>query len=138
MKLKKSRIKILKENKRFYFYKLDISNEKKIDKVFKKFKFHKVINLAAQAGVRYSISNPDSYFKSNVQGFYNILKLCVKYKTKHLIYASTSSVYGDVNKILLKKMTILVNPYNSMQQQKSLMKLWLTHLVQFINCLPLD
>ena len=62
-----------------------------------------MINLAAQAGVRYSISNPDSYFKSNVQGFYNILKLCVKYKTKHLIYASTSSVYGDVNKIPFKE-----------------------------------
>ena len=103
IKLKKSRLKILKKNKRFFFYKLDISNEKKIDKVFKKFKFHKVINLAAQAGVRYSISNPDSYFKSNVQGFYNILKLCVKYKTKHLIYASTSSVYGDVNKIPFKE-----------------------------------
>jgi UDP-glucuronate 4-epimerase len=103
VKLKKSRLKILKKNKRFFFYKLDISNQNKIEPIFKKFKFYKVINLAAQAGVRFSISNPDSYFKSNVLGFYNILKLCVRYKIQHLIYASTSSVYGDTNKIPFKE-----------------------------------
>jgi UDP-glucuronate 4-epimerase len=103
VRLKKSRYKILKKNKRFFLYKLDISNQKKLEILFKKYKFDKVINLAAQAGVRYSISNPDSYFKSNVIGFYNILKLSAKYKIKHLIYASTSSVYGDTNSIPFKE-----------------------------------
>ena len=97
--LKKNRNKILKQNKRYLFFKFDISNKKKLEKLFKKFKFYKVINLAAQAGVRYSIVNPDSYFASNIIGFYNILKFCVKYKVKHLIYASTSSVYGNSNSI---------------------------------------
>ncbi len=101
--LKKSRNKILKKNKRYYFFKVDICNQNKLEKLYKKFKFYKVVNLAAQAGVRYSILNPDSYFKSNIIGFYNILKLSAKYKVRHLIYASTSSVYGNSNPIPFKE-----------------------------------
>ncbi len=96
-KLKKDRLKILKKNKNFFFYKVDISNQKKMNDLFKKNKISYVINLAAQAGVRYSIKNPDEYFKTNILGFYNIIQLCNKFKIKHLIYASTSSVYGSQN-----------------------------------------
>lgn len=95
-KLKSDRLKLLKEfKKKFIFYKADIANKKKLSFIFKNFKILKVVNLAAQAGVRYSIYNRDEYFKSNILGFYNILELCNQYKVKHLLFASTSSVYGN-------------------------------------------
>ena len=93
--LKKNRIKILKNNKNFSFYKIDITNKKKLNNFFNKKKIDIVIHLAAQAGVRYSVENPDSYFDSNIEGFFNILKLSNLYKVKHFIFASSSSVYGD-------------------------------------------
>ena len=97
--LKKARLEDLKGlRKNFIFYKLDLKNSIGLDKIFKKYKFDYVINLAAQAGVRYSINNPDSYFDSNIVGFFNLLKCCKKYKTKHLIAASSSSVYGETKK----------------------------------------
>ena len=93
--LKKQRLKILKKNKKFEFRKIDISNEKSINKIFEKNrKFDLVIHLAAQAGVRYSISNPDKYIKYNTVGFFNVLNCCKNYKIKKIIYASSSSVYG--------------------------------------------
>lgn len=96
VKLKKARLKELNKSKnRIFFYKKDIKDKKFLSKIFKKEKFDIVVNLAAQAGVRYSIQNPDSYIERNVIGFFNILDLSRKYKVKHLIYASTSSVYGD-------------------------------------------
>jgi UDP-glucuronate 4-epimerase len=97
IKLKKSRYLQLKKlkNKNLGFFKIDIQNNKKINKLFKKYKFDYVINLAAQAGVRYSISNPESYLNSNIIGFYNILRYSVKYHVKHLVVASSSSVYGE-------------------------------------------
>ena len=97
VKLKKQRLKILKsmiKKNNFYFFKADISKKKNLNLVFKKFSFDAVIHLAAQAGVRYSILNPEAYVKSNLVGFYNILNLCKHYRVKHLLYASTSSVYG--------------------------------------------
>jgi len=97
VKLKKARYSQLKKikTKNLNFYKIDLQNETKLNNLFKKHKFDFVINLAAQAGVRYSLSNPDSYLNSNIIGFYNLLKLSVKYKIKHLIGASSSSVYGE-------------------------------------------
>jgi UDP-glucuronate 4-epimerase len=94
--LKKNRIKILKKKykKKFIFKKIDISNKKKLNNLFRENKFKKVINLAAQAGVRYVKKNPDAYFESNIRGFYNIIELCKKFKILHLVSASTSSVYG--------------------------------------------
>ena len=95
--LKKKRISILKKlktKKKFNFYKIDLTNTNKLQKLFKKHKIKKVINLAAQAGVRYSIQNPESYIKSNLIGFANILEVCRNFKILHLTYASTSSVYG--------------------------------------------
>jgi UDP-glucuronate 4-epimerase len=91
VKLKKKRISILnnhKFKKKFIFVKLDLV------KLFKKYKIKKIINLAAQAGVRHSLINPKSYIKSNLVGFANILELCRNFKINHLTYASTSSVYG--------------------------------------------
>lgn len=100
--LKKFRLNVLKQIKtksKFIFYKLDIFNKKDLELLFKKYKFNKIIHLAAQAGVRYSLVNPDSYINSNIIGFYNILELCRKYTVRHLIYASSSSVYGGNKKI---------------------------------------
>jgi len=96
IELKKDRLKELKYFKNnFKFKKTDISNYKILEKLFKKYKFTYVVNLAAQAGVRSSIKNPSSYVESNVVGFFNILDLSKKFKIKHLLFASTSSVYGN-------------------------------------------
>jgi UDP-glucuronate 4-epimerase len=78
----------------FAFHQIDISNKDKVKNLFEVEKFDKVINLAAQAGVRYSIENPDTYVNSNIVGFLNILEGCRNSKIKHLVYASSSSVYG--------------------------------------------
>ena len=93
--LKKARILQLKKfKKKFEFKKLDISNKISLYKIFRSQKFDRVINLAAQAGVRYSIINPESYLKNNIIGFFNIIENCKKFRIKHLLFASTSSVYG--------------------------------------------
>lgn len=76
-----------------------ICNKDKIDAIFSEYHFDIVVNLAAQAGVRYSITNPDAYIESNIIGFYNILEACRKYPISHLVYASSSSVYGSNKKI---------------------------------------
>ena len=100
VKLKRERLNILKKfNNKFIFQKADISNKNKISYLFNKHKIDKVIHLAAQAGVRYVKKNPDAYFKSNLLGFYNILENCRLYKIKHLVIASTSSVYGANKKL---------------------------------------
>ncbi len=92
--LKKSRLSNLDTNSNFDFFKLDLTNRTELFNLFSKNKFKIVINLAAQAGVRYSITNPYAYIDSNIVGFVNILESCRKYPVKHLIYASSSSVYG--------------------------------------------
>ncbi len=95
--LKISRLKILQNNKNFNFYKYDISNKKIIDKFFNKNKIDIIINLAAYAGVQYSLKNPDIYFKTNEIGFYNILENAKKHRIKKIIFASSSSVAGSNN-----------------------------------------
>ncbi len=102
-KIKFDRTKDLNKHKRFSFFKIDISEYKKLNNIFLKFKPIYVINLAAQAGVRFSIKNPDNYFKSNIVGFYNIITLSKKFNIKHLITASTSSVYGENKKFPIKE-----------------------------------
>jgi len=114
-KLKFNRLKDIKNfseknNNKYKFYKIDLTNKKSIDKIFKNEKIKMVIHLAAQAGVRYSIKNPDAYVKSNLIGFSNILESCRKYKIKHLIFASTSSVYGDSNLYPFKETQNLAHP----------------------------
>lgn len=102
--IKADRLKILRSFKNFYFFKIDLSNEqKKLIKIFKKYQIKKVIHLAAQAGVRYSIENPGEYIKSNLIGFFNIIDVAAKSKIKHFVYASTSSVYGNIKNFPLKE-----------------------------------
>ena len=93
--LKKKRNNILKNYKNYKFNKVDITDKKKIDKIFKNEKFDFVFHFAAQAGVRYSINFPRKYMESNLMGFFNILENVKKYRVKRLFYASSSSVYGE-------------------------------------------
>lgn len=102
--LKMERLKSISEYKNFKFIEMDISDNLQLKKIFEEYLPNIVVNLAAQAGVRYSIINPDAYIQSNIIGFYNILEVCrasQKWtdKVEHLIYASSSSVYGENNNI---------------------------------------
>ena len=81
------------------FVKGNLGNKTLVDGLFEKYRFQVVVNLAAQAGVRYSITNPDVYIESNIIGFYNILEACRNYPVEHLVYASSSSVYGSNKKV---------------------------------------
>ena len=96
LKLKKERLKILKKYCKFKFYKIDLIDKKKLEKLFKENYFDLIYNFAAQAGVRYSFENPESYCDSNIYGFNNLLSLVKKYRVKKFFFASSSSVYGDL------------------------------------------
>ena len=113
IKLKHSRVKELKKNftkKKFEFFKSDLKDINSLKKIFKKKKIEIVINLAAQAGVRYSLENPNPYIKSNIQGFVNLLEVCKKNEIKHFIFASSSSVYGKTQKIKFSENDKAVSP----------------------------
>ena len=98
--LKEYRLKELEAlHGNFTFVKGDISDKGLVDGLFEKHRFDIVVNLAAQAGVRYSITNPDAYIQSNMIGFYNILEACRHHPVEHLVYASSSSVYGSNRKV---------------------------------------
>ncbi len=101
--LKKKRLSILKKQKRFKFLKVDITNKSKIKKIFLNYNINKVIHLAAQAGVRYSLKFPEKYIDVNIKGFFNLIENSNKRKVKHFLYASTSSVYGDNKNYPLKE-----------------------------------
>jgi UDP-glucuronate 4-epimerase len=98
-RLKMSRLDILKSNKNFSFHQLDLTDRNAINGLFSEHQFPYVVNLAAQAGVRYSLTNPHAYLESNLHGFLNILEACRHNNTKHLVYASSSSVYGANKKM---------------------------------------
>lgn len=93
--LKQARLNILRRASKFTFVKGDLADRDPLEGLFKVFRPEIVVNLAAQAGVRYSITNPDAYVSSNVVGFFNVLEACRKYPAEHLLYASSSSVYGN-------------------------------------------
>lgn len=93
--LKKDRLSILEEYDDFKFVKASLEDKEAVDKVFKENRIDIVVNLAAQAGVRYSLKNPYAYIESNIMGFMNILEACRHNEVKHLVYASSSSVYGS-------------------------------------------
>lgn len=97
--LKKKRLLILREYSEYIFIKGDISDKEEIFQIFREYAPHIVINLAAQAGVRYSIKNPDAYIQSNIIGFYNVLEVCRNFPVEHLVFASSSSVYGGNKKV---------------------------------------
>jgi len=98
LQLKKDRLQQLERLDNFTFIECDLIDKNKLDEIFKEYRPQYVINLAAQAGVRYSIENPYAYLESNLTGFLNILEACRHYPVQHLLYASSSSVYGG-NKV---------------------------------------
>ena len=99
VKIKEYRLNELNKYNNFIFIKGNLADKELINKIFEEYKPEIVVNLAAQAGVRYSITNPDAYIESNIIGFYNILEACRNYPVEHLVYASSSSVYGSNKKV---------------------------------------
>lgn len=97
--LKEDRLAILREYDTFTFIKGDLADKEAVFHAFEEYHPQIVVNLAAQAGVRYSIDHPDAYMQSNIMGFFNILEACRSYPVEHLVYASSSSVYGSNDKI---------------------------------------
>lgn len=95
VKIKEARLDILRQNPRFTFYKVDVSHRSDLSTIFLSHSFDAVVHLAAQAGVRYSMENPYAYIDANLVGFANVLEECRRHDIKHLVYASSSSVYGE-------------------------------------------
>ncbi len=129
--LKYSRLEILKTYDKFTFLKGDISDKDLVINAFSEFTPKVVINLAAQAGVRYSIDNPDVYVMSNIIGFFNILEACKKYPVKHLLYASSSSVYGANKKVPFSESDFTDQPvsfYAATKKSNELMAYTYSHL----------
>ena len=95
IKFKKKRILLLKKHKNFNFKKIDITKKKKLNSYFRKKKFNLIIHLAAQAGVRFSMDQPGETFSNNINGYINLLEFAKRKKIKNIIYASSSSTYGN-------------------------------------------
>lgn len=129
-RLKESRLEELEKFENFVFVKGDLADKEKINSVFAQYRPEVVVNLGAQAGVRYSITNPDAYIESNLVGFYNILEACRhsydegNTPVAHLVYASSSSVYGSNKKVPYSTETRWITPSAFMPQQRSRMSLW--------------
>lgn len=131
VKLKHARLEQLQPFDKFTFIEGDISDKTMINTVFEEYKPNIVINLAAQAGVRYSIENPDVYIQSNIIGFYNILEACRYYPVDHLVYASSSSVYGANKKVPFEETDFVDTPvslYASTKKSNELMAHTYSHL----------
>ncbi|MBT2572030.1 GDP-mannose 4,6-dehydratase [Planococcus sp. ISL-110] len=129
--LKYDRLSELESNEKFTFIKGDISDKELVTNLFEEYKPNIVVNLAAQAGVRYSIENPDVYIQSNIIGFYNILEACRHYPVDHLLYASSSSVYGANKKVPFEETDFVDNPvslYASTKKTNELMAHTYSHL----------
>ncbi|QCJ44752.1 NAD-dependent epimerase/dehydratase family protein [Bacillus sp. S3] len=129
--LKLARLEKLEPFEKFSFIKGDISDMAMITGVFQEYKPNIVVNLAAQAGVRYSIENPDVYMQSNVIGFFNILEACRFYPVDHLVYASSSSVYGANKKVPFAETDMVDNPvslYAATKKSNELMAHTYSHL----------
>ena len=131
--LKEDRLKLLEGYKNFRFLKLDIKDQKDVVDLFKKESPQRVLHLAAQAGVRYSIQNPYIYIDSNIQGFINILESCRTIKTEHLVFASSSSVYGGNTKVPFSEHDNVDHPvslYGATKKANELMAHTYSHLYQ--------
>ena len=129
--LKHTRLEQLKPYDNFTFIRGDISDKATVNEIFKEYKPNIVVNLAAQAGVRYSIENPDVYIQSNVIGFYNILEACRHHPVDHLVYASSSSVYGANKKVPFEETDFVDTPvslYASTKKSNELMAHTYSHL----------
>lgn len=131
VRLKEDRLKLLRPFERFTFIKGDIADKSLITDLFAKHQPGVVIHLAAQAGVRYSLENPDAYIQSNIIGFYNILEACRFYPVEHLIYASSSSVYGANKKVPFEETDFVDHPvslYAATKKSNELMACAYSHL----------
>lgn len=129
--LKYHRLSLLEEYENFTFIRCDISNKDELNRIFEEHKADVVINLAAQAGVRYSIENPQVYIDSNVIGFFNVLEACRNNPVKHLVYASSSSVYGNSDKVPFSVDDRVDNPislYAATKKSNELMAYTYSHL----------
>ena len=122
------------QNQNFQFVRMNLQDEKNLEKLFKSQQFDVVVNLAAQAGVRYSLENPKAYIDSNIIGFSNILENCRHQKVKHLVYASSSSVYGLNSKMPLSTQDNVDHPmalYAASKKSNELMAHAYSHLYNF-------
>lgn len=129
--LKYARLEQLKPYEKFTILEGDISDKSIIMNIFEKYKPQVIVNLAAQAGIRYSIENPDAYIQSNIVGFYNILEACRHYPVDHLVYASSSSVYGTNKKVPFEESDYVDTPislYASTKKSNELMAHTYSHL----------
>ena len=132
-KIKEARLARLLKKKNYKHYKIDLSDQKSLENVFKEHKPQRVVNLAAQAGVRYSMENPLAYINSNIVGFAHILENCRYYKVEHLVYASSSSVYGSNTKIPFSEHDSVNHPlsvYAASKKSNELMAHTYSHLYQ--------
>ena len=134
--LKKARVNFLRELKdnysgNFYLVNSSLENENELKKIFDEFSPDKVVNLAAQAGVRYSLENPKAYIKSNIVGFLNLLEECMRNKIKNLLYASSSSVYGGNTSLPFSEDQLVDHPvslYAATKKSNELMAHTYSHL----------
>lgn len=129
--LKQDRLEMLAPFENFTFLKGDISDQELVMNTFEEYHPTFVVNLAAQAGVRYSIENPDVYIQSNIIGFYNILEACRRYPVDHLVYASSSSVYGSNKKVPFEESDFVDHPvslYAATKKSNELMAYTYSHL----------
>ena len=134
-KIKDDRLELLLKYKNYKHYKTDLNDNKKLSELFKIHKFQKVVNLAAQAGVRYSIENPLAYINSNIVGFAHILENCRHNKIKHLVYASTSSVYGANTKMPFSEHDSVNHPLSVYAASKKSNEL-MAHTYSYLYQLP--
>ena len=131
--IKEARLARLLKKKNYKHYKIDLSDQKSLENVFKEHKPQRVVNLAAQAGVRYSMENPLAYINSNIVGFAHILENCRYYKVEHLVYASSSSVYGSNAKMPFSEHDSVNHPlsvYAASKKSNELMAHTYSHLYQ--------
>jgi len=134
-KIKDDRLELLIKYKNYKHYKIDLNDNKKLSEIFKIHKFQKVVNLAAQAGVRYSIENPLAYINSNIVGFAHILENCRNNKVEHLVYASTSSVYGANTKMPFSEHDSVNHPLSVYAASKKSNEL-MAHSYSYLYQLP--
>lgn len=135
-KLKEDRNKILKKYKNYKLYRINFCDNKKLEKIFKENKIHKICHLGAQAGVRYSIEHPDVYIQTNIVGMMNLLEMARHYKIKDFIFASSSSVYGNNKKLPFSESDSVDTPislYAATKKADELMAYTYHHLYG-LNC----
>ena len=134
-KVKDARLERLTKHSNYQHYKIDLSDQKSLNKLFENHKIKKVINLAAQAGVRYSIENPLAYINSNIVGFAHILENCRNHDVEHLVYASTSSVYGANTKMPFSEHDSANHPLSVYAASKKSNEL-MAHTYSYLHKLP--